>query len=271
MDVRRCIVAGQFYPAHPAQLRDAVKRYVTDSRVEAAPDRVTVIVVPHAGYVYSGPAAGYAYARVRGKKPKRIVLTGCSHRYPIATASVFTRGAFESPLGNFPVDEALAAELAQALRSQSPEPHLLEHSLEVQLPFIFETVGIVPIVPILFGGPASFTHAEYGRKIAALTDEDDLLIASTDLSHYLNEEEARKTDRHTLDTLLEKRIEDLIEGIGEERFSMCGASAVVAAAAYANARGATEWSLLDYRTSGAVSGDYDRVVGYAAVSMERLV
>ena len=269
MGTRKPAVAGQFYPASKAELEQTVQRCLNDAHVDPAPGKVVALVVPHAGYVYSGPTAGFAYARARSDKPKCVVLLGCSHRYQIDTASVFDSGGFEIPLGTFPVDEPLAATLARELGSESTLPHLYEHSLEVQLPFLWLAIGPAPIVPILFGSPATGWHEKAGETLARLLDEDDLVVASTDLSHYMSDSAAHQMDKRTLDTVLNKDCAALCEGLAQGRSSMCGGAAVVAAMAFARARNALAWSLLDYRTSAAASGDYGRVVGYAAISMER--
>jgi len=246
-----------------------VHRFITDSKVEAAPETTAAVVVPHAGYVYSGPTAGFAYARVRGKKPGRVILIGASHRCPIQTASVYVSGAFETPVGAFPIDEAFARELGRSLKSQDVQPHLGEHTLEVQLPFLAEVVGLVPIVPVLLGTPADSRHVAWGKIIADMADPADLLVASTDLSHYLTQEQAEEIDGRTIDAVLAKDAAGFVRGIGTRDLSMCGGSAVATVMGYAAAVDANAWSLLDYRTSGATSGDYRQVVGYAAISMER--
>jgi AmmeMemoRadiSam system protein B len=267
--VRRPAVAGQFYPGDPETLRDTVDALLDAAGVNAAPDRVDAIVCPHAGYVFSGATAAHAYARARGKSPKRVVLLGCSHRYRIETASVFTQGEFEVPLGAFPIDEAFARELADAIESVSPGPHVPEHSLEVQLPFLARAIGIVPIVPVLFGSPAGARHAGVGESLARMLDADDLVVASTDLSHYLNEPSANAIDARSIKAVLAKDWRAYTQSIREKNCAMCGAAAVTAAMVCASARKANTWTLLDYRTSGAASGEFDRVVGYAAISMER--
>lgn len=266
---RRPAVAGRFYPDHPVELRETVEKCIGVAGVDAAPERVAAIVAPHAGYVYSGATAGYAYARVRGKKPNRVILLGCSHRFALDTASVFTRGAFETPLGTFPIDEDFADKVAEETGAETTEPHLMEHALEVQLPFLYVALGEVPIVPVLFGSPPARWHAQMGEKIAGLAEEDDLLVASTDLSHYLSEHEAHRRDKQSLDTLLSKDWNAYSVGIATGACAMCGSPAITAAMTYSLAQGADEWILLDYRTSADASGDHDRVVGYAAVSMER--
>jgi len=269
MNIRRPAVAGAFYPANPKLLHGMVKGYIDDAPVEPAPDRVAAIITPHAGYIYSGATAGFAYKRVIGMKPARVILLGCSHHHSIEHASVYTSGSFETPLGNLPIGEAFAQELARATASYSIISHLDEHCLEVQLPFLQVALGEVPIVPVLFGVPARPWHVDVGRKIAALAEDSSLVIASTDLSHFLTEEKANAIDKRTLKVVLARGIDALLGGLRNETYAMCGEAAVVVAMSYALERGATEWSLLDYRTSAAVSGDYNRVVGYGAISMER--
>ena len=269
MATRRPVVAGQFYPRNAQELRDSVQQYLSDADVEPAPEFVVSVVVPHAGYIFSACTAGYAYARVRGKKPKRLIVMGCSHRHPIRTASVWDKGAFDTPLGSFPIDEAFARELAEQWESKSAEPHLPEHSIEVQLPFLEVAVGLVPIVPVLFDSQATQWHAEAGAKLAAMVDETDLVVASTDLSHYLCEEDAHQIDKRTVDAILSRDTDDVIDGLRHDTYSMCAGSAVVAAMAFAGACGAEACSLWDYRTSAETSGDYNSVVGYTAITMER--
>ena len=268
MNTRKPAVAGQFYPLDAQTLQGAVEQYLGQSEAKPAPDRVAALVVPHAGYMYSGPTAGFAYRRVCGKRPGRVILLGTSHRYSIPGASVYASGSFQTPLGTFAVDEEFATTLAQKIGNVSEEPHMAEHSLEVQLPFLWLSVGQVPIVPVLFGEPANERHVKAGAIIAEMADKTDLVVASTDLSHYLSQEQAHQIDKRTLDGVLTKDARDVIAGIGRGAYSMCGSAAVVAAMSYALAQGATDWSLLDYRTSAEKSGDYGQVVGYSAISME---
>jgi len=265
---RRAVVAGRFYPDAPEDLAAAVDEYLDASCVEPAPDRVAAIVAPHAGYPYSGPTAGCAYARVRGMKPRRVILIGNSHRYQLDTASVVTAGAFESVLGDLQVDAPFAANVAVQFDSVNTEPHVLDHALEVHLPFVRHVLGDVPIVPILFGANAGAWHASAGETLASMSEPGDLLIASTDLSHYHDQAEANALDQRSLDVMMAKDIEAYTVSVADGTCLMCGSSAVVAAMAYAKALNAEDWNVLDYRTSAEASGDYKTVVGYAAVSME---
>ena len=266
---RKAAVAGEFYPRDPEELRKMVGRFVDSATTESKADIVCAIVAPHAGYEYSGATAGYAYARIKGKQPERAILLGVSHRYHFEGASIYDLGGFETPLGTFPIDGAFVEKLTGKVGSGAIEPHLLEHSLEVQLPFLAVTVGNVPIVPILLGPEPSEWHARLGEVLADLVGEKDIVIASTDLSHDLRDEQAHKIDNETLNRVLTQDWEELVKGILRGQCSMCGASAVVTAMAFALAAGYGSWWLLDYRTSAKASGDFDRVVGYGAISMER--
>ncbi len=268
MTVRRAVVAGQFYPQQPEVLEKDVRKYIDASGIAASPAQVAALVAPHAGYVYSGPTAGFAYARVRGAQPKRIVLLGRSHRYAFRGASIWATGGYESPLGVLPVDVHMAAMLEQEFGGAPLEAHEVEHTLEVQAPFVQVAIGTVPIVPILFGDEAGEWHVEFGRRLAQYLEPGDLVIASTDLSHYLTEAEANAIDRESTGTILERDPMQLSRGLAAGTCSMCGGAAVVTAMAYANARCAVDWRLLDHRTSARASGDTGHVVGYAAISME---
>ncbi len=262
------MVAGMFYPADAGTLNREVAQYLDAARVPPGPERVRAIIVPHAGYMYSGATAGYGFARIRGKRPKRVVLLGRSHRCQFEGAAIFAHGSFETPVAGFAVDEPLAAQLAVSSEVRTEEAHYAEHSLEVQLPFLHAVIGDTPIVPVLFGSEAADWHIAFGRRLAALLDPADLVLASTDLSHYYPQERAAQLDKATLNAVLEQDCAAMCRGFRDGRYAMCGAPAVVAAMAYALASGADHWQLLDYRTSAEASGDYQRVVGYGAISME---
>jgi AmmeMemoRadiSam system protein B len=270
MPTRAPAVAGQFYPAAPEKLRSAVARSLDEGSAAPAPDRVSVIIAPHAGYPYSGPTAGCAFRRIQGMAPRRVVLLGPSHHFRFRGVSLYTEGAFESPLGQVPVDHAFMARLEVAFGNTCPEAHVPEHALEVELPFLLSVLhpGFT-IVPVLFGGYPTSEHRALAEFLADHLDPGDLILASTDLSHFLTEPEANQIDRHSLDTVLEGDAEALAVGLRDGSCSLCGGTAVVVALASANllnARSRTEW---DYRTSAWATGDPSRVVGYGGLTFER--
>ncbi len=261
-------VAGAFYPEQPAVLRRTIQEYLDQSEVRPAESGVRALVVPHAGYIYSGPTAAYAFRRAAECDIDRVILLGCSHRYSFEGPAIYAEGSFDTPLGEFPIDEDFAARLAERTGNCDPEPHAQEHSLEVELPFISMTFGNVPIVPVLFGSRFGPSSIRFAKVLAELAGDRDLVLASTDLSHYLTESQANEIDRRTIDTLLTKDVEEFVSGAESGRCSVCGLNAVATAMVYSHECGAEEWSLLDYSTSARASGDTSRVVGYAAISME---
>ena len=268
--VRQPAVAGKFYPAKPHELRLMVEGFLSQTNVVAQPARVRCIVAPHAGFVYSGLPAAHAYARVTREKIKRVILRGCSHHFRFERASIATRGAFETPLGLMAIDEAFAAKLAKETGASTwADPHEPEHCLEVHLPFIQVAIGEEKIVPVLFSGTFTDWHRSFGKTLARMTQEDDLVVVSTDLSHYLSEEEAKATDSQSIDLLLGADVDAVVDGAEQGTCSMCGVTAVATAMTYCVEQDARDWTLLDYNTSARASGDTSHVVGYASVSMER--
>jgi len=267
--IRRPVMAGRFYADEPRLLREDVEQHIRDAGESGPSARVACIIAPHAWYPFSGATAGHAYAHAAASKPKRVILLGCSHHYEFSGACVATQGAFETPLGTLAIDEAFATELHGEAEQQDFAPHIPEHSLEVHLPFIHVAFGDVEIVPVLFGSRYSAWHGAFARKLAAMVDPTDLVVASTDLSHFHTDAKARAKDQQSLEYLMAKDTDTLIEASEEGRCTMCGITAVITAGIYALEREALDWRLLDYRTSAEASGDFSRVVGYAAVSMEK--
>jgi len=269
MSIRPAAVAGRFYPSDPDRLRATVRGYLDGSAVAPAPEQVMCIVAPHAGYPYSGPTAGHAFRRIAGMTPRRVMLLGPSHYFRFGGISVYDRGVWETPLGRVPVDEAFAAELVARFGSNCPEAHTPEHALEVELPFL--QVALAPgfsVVPVLLGGEPGGAGTQLAEYLAESMAPGDLLVASTDLSHFLSQAEANAIDRHSLEVLLAGNPDGVRQGVCDRTCSMCGAAAVHAALLTANHRAAGSRRLWDYRTSGAATGDFARVVGYGAVSLE---
>lgn len=264
--IRPPAVAGRFYPADKRRLSDTVAELLAGT--DPALPSVRVIVAPHAGYPFSGITAAAAFAQLRGQSPRRVVLMGPSHHFAFEGAAIWPEGAFETPLGTMPVDARFVAALNTANDALDvAEIHRPEHALEVELPFLQTVLGEVPIVPILFGARASAWHAQFGERLASLLEDGDIVVPSTDLSHFLSEAEANVIDEHSLHVVLEGKPDKLIDGVQDGTCSLCGASAVVAGMACANALNLKKRELLDYRTSAWASGDTSRVVGYGAISM----
>jgi AmmeMemoRadiSam system protein B/AmmeMemoRadiSam system protein A len=261
--VRAPAVAGSFYPAPADSLHRQVTQLLQRTGAEPLPG-VRALIAPHAGYVYSGAVAAGAYSSIGQNTFRRVVVIAPSHRVPFDGVSAYVGEAYETPLGLVEVDlEALAA-LAAAHPLESVTPaHGLEHSLEVQLPFIQLTLPEVRLVPLLMGSQDVETARGLG---AALTDtlggEDTLVVASSDLSHYHEDSVARVLDGVVAGHVRALEPEKLLESVECERAAACGAGPMAAAMFYARGVGAALARVISYATSGDVTGDRRQVVGY---------
>jgi AmmeMemoRadiSam system protein B len=259
-EIRPPAAAGLFYPADAARLMSTVDALLAAAEPQPDPvGRLPALVVPHAGYRYSGPVAAAAYARARGWSPARVVLLGPSHFLPLAGSAVPRAAAWCTPLGAVRIDTA-ARDRAMAVHGvhAADEPHAHEHALEVQLPFLQRSIGPdVPVLPVATG--ASPDHIA-DLLDAVASDAETLVIASTDLSHYLPDADARMRDAQTVRAVL-----DLRPGRVGSR-SACGASALRGVLAWSRRSGLRS-ELLAYATSANAGADPRRVVGYAAFAL----
>ncbi|MGD2128249.1 MAG: AmmeMemoRadiSam system protein B [Lysobacterales bacterium] len=254
--IREAAVAGSFYPAEPGALRAAVAGLL-DSVPETVGPAPRALVVPHAGYVYSGPVAARAYARLRPfqRDFRHVILLGPAHYVAFDGLALSTSDAFRTPLGEVPLDSAAIAGLEHPAVRSCDAAHRPEHSLEVQLPFLQCVLDSFALTPLLVGHASSSAVAE----IIDLLWEgpDTLVVVSTDLSHYLDYDAARRRDR---DTCL--AVESMNSGrIGHTE--ACGAAPLRGLLIAAHRRGLRAVTL-DLRNSGDTAGGRDRVVGYGS-------
>ncbi len=260
MRVRPPAVAGTFYPDDADVLAAEVDRFVRDASYDGAPPKA--IIVPHAGYVYSGPIAGSGYAAVaplRGAV-SRVVLLGPAHRVPFAGLAVPSVDAFVTPLGPVEID-TLARDAALACEGVVVDdvPHAGEHSLEVHLPFLQRELGTTfRVLPLVVGQASPAIVA--GVLDALWGGDETLIVVSTDLSHYERYESARAHDARTVAAILAGDV----DAIGP--YDACGAYPVRGVLAAAR-RHALDVRLLDARNSGDTAGSRDRVVGYGAFAL----
>jgi AmmeMemoRadiSam system protein B len=261
--VRRPAVAGSFYPAAAGDVRRSVHEAFADAvpRPVGAPTPEAV-VVPHAGYVYSGAIAASAYARIAPAREtiRRVVLLGPSHRAPVRGLAVPSVDAFETPLGLVPIDAA-ARSRVQELPAVVVDDgaHALEHSLEVQLPFLQSVLDDFTLLPMSVGDATI-------DEVAAILDAcwggpETLVVVSTDLSHYHPYDDAVGLDACTAAAIVACRPEAVRDG------DACGARSVRGLLRVAWERGLTV-EQLDLRNSGDTAGDHHRVVGYGAFAIE---
>jgi AmmeMemoRadiSam system protein B len=264
--VRRPAVAGYFYPKKAEELRTMIKGMV-DPR--AHKEKALAVVSPHAGLVYSGFVAGAVFSSV--EIPARLIIMGPSHRGIRALFGIMTEGAWQTPLGEVPLDSSLAKAILERSRlvEEDAGGHAQEHSLEVQLPFVQYLRPDFSFVPICVSPMADYSDLRnLGAALAgAIRDSggDTLMVASTDMSHYVSQETAKKKDFLAIEKVVALDAQGLYEVVRDEDISMCGFQPTTAAILAARELGARKAELVKYQTSGDASGDFDQVVGYAGL------
>ena len=263
---RKAFVAGQFYPGDEERLRRTI---VELSGPKGAGKKAIAIVSPHAGYVYSGPVAAAVFSSTI--IPGTVVILGPGHKEIGTLFAIQGRGSWLTPLGESPIEADLASRIMKrcALVEEDEQAHLWEHSLEVQLPFIQYHRKDAAIVPICVSHEAGYGELEaLGRALAeAIRDSgrETLVVASTDMSHYVSQKTAEKKDMLAIRKVLDLDPAGLYETVVEERISMCGFQPTAAALITAIGLGASGAQLVRYQTSGETTGDYAQVVGYAGI------
>lgn len=260
--VRPPAVAGLFYPGQPGALRSTLEELLGAAEQASAEDRPPkALIVPHAGYVYSGPVAAVAYAQLRAQRNRirRVVLLGPTHRVAVRGVAIPDADGFATPLGTVGLDRDLLARLEglpNVVRSRAA--HAAEHSLEVQLPFLQTVLDDFTVVPLAVGSVAEQALAAVLDEVWG--DEATVIIVSSDLSHYHTYDDARAIDRATV-----HRILALAGRLDHEQ--ACGATPINAALAIMRRKGLRP-RLLAMCNSGDTAGDRMRVVGYCAVAFE---
>ncbi len=271
-------VAGSFYPSQPQELRKMVDELFQQARVIPG-GQPLALVVPHAGYVFSGRVAAAAFKQLDpGRTFSHIFLIGPNHKVYLNGINIYTRGDFSTPLGIVPLDP-LAGELAAKFRfiQTDPAPHRQEHCLEVQLPFLqYGLKKPFSIIPILIGGESTETARQLGTILSPYFTEDNLFIISTDFSHYPEYSVAQKADRLTADAILsnnpasfikvkEKNEADYAPGLAT---SICGWMPVLTLLHLTEKNFRIEYQKILYENSGdSPYGDHEKVVGYWAISV----
>ncbi|HPW18860.1 MAG TPA: AmmeMemoRadiSam system protein B [Candidatus Aminicenantes bacterium] len=265
---RRPYVAGQFYPG----TRDRLRKALAALTVPGAPRKKALAVVsPHAGYVYSGGVAGAVFSSV--EPPPVFVILGPAHRKIGPLFALQAEGSWLTPLGESPIETGLASRVLAGcpLVEADERAHLEEHSLEVQLPFIQYLREDAAIVPVCVSAETDYAALDaLGRALAEAVrsyGKEALIVASTDMSHYVAQKTAERQDRRAIDRILELDPAGLFDTVEEGRISMCGVQPTAAALVAALALGARRAELVRYATSGDASGDYSQVVGYAGITI----
>jgi AmmeMemoRadiSam system protein B len=260
-------VAGQFYPGNPKELAAVVEKY-TKTEKQQPKVKVRACLVPHAGYMYSGSVAGAVFARIA--LPPKILLIGVRHYPQGAPLAILSEGSWRTPLGDVAVDSSLALRLRNecpTLREDSVA-HSREHSLEVELPFLQVLLPGFSFVPVALGTVRFAELTETGEGIARAlqnTPEEILIVTSSDMNHYEDDDTTREKDGKAIDRMLKLDPQGLYDVCREEHISMCGLGPAVAMLTAIKRLGAANAELVQYATSGDVSGNREEVVGYAGM------
>ncbi len=269
--IRRPIVAGKFYPANSIELRKKILGYFENVKSLNVSERVISILVPHAGYEYSGQIAALAYKQIENKKIDTVILMGPSHRVGFSTISVYPEGYYQTPLGLVEIDNILANKLIAANKKIQyfPPAHFWEHSLEVQLPFLQVLFPKIKIVPIIMGGQ---TRKNIELMINVLTrlfketkNKQIMLVTTCDYSHYYSYDKAVQMDRIALRGIEQMDYRKFLLLVEKRKCEVDAFGPVAITMEVSKRLGANKAYILKYANSGDITGDKSRVVGYASI------
>jgi len=269
--VRPSPIAGAWYEGKPKDLAQAVDGYLDQAELPELPGDVIAVVAPHAGHVYSGPVAGYAFAAVRGLKPDLVAVLSPMHQFHPEALLTTAHGAYATPLGEIPVHEEALAVLDSRLKKRlgtglTRVAYDQEHSLEIELPFLQRALaGEFKLLPVMVRAESMQVSEQLGIALAeVLYGKNALLVASTDLSHYYSQKQADAYDSEMLRRVEAFSPEDVFRAEMDNKGFACGLGALTAVLWAARDLGADTVKVVRHATSGDVSGDYTSVVGYGA-------
>jgi AmmeMemoRadiSam system protein B len=267
--IRNPTVAGYFYPASPTELKTMLGKFIDK---KAKKEDAVGLLMPHAGYIYSGAVAGAAISRVKFKDT--FIIIGPSHSGLGKPFSVMPEGTWRTPLGDVEVDAEIAREIIKLSKYAEADylAHTDEHAVEVQIPFLQYIKPDVKIVPIILGGFSTDACQEIGRAIAGALKKlkrEAVILASGDMTHYEPAEAARAKDMKAVEAMLALDADELTRRYNNLHITMCAYSPVVTLITAVKELGAKSAELVKYQNSGDASGDYSSVVGYAGVIFKK--
>ncbi|RMD92320.1 MAG: AmmeMemoRadiSam system protein B [Calditrichaeota bacterium] len=268
-DVRRPAVADAFYPGDPSILAKEIDQMLEEANPPTIEGELKALVCPHAGYMYSGSVAATGYKLLVDKNFSVIAIISPSHREYFPAVSVFTGKGYETPLGLVPVAEELCEKLIEkdSKIMASWSGHRDEHALEVQLPFLQRVLKDFAVIPIVMGTQDYDTCVLLGEALAdVIKDQNALIIASSDLSHYHTYTEAVRIDQHTVNLVESFDEEELMNSLEKGISEACGGGPIIATMVASKKNGANKSKAILYKNSGDVTGDFTAVVGYLSAA-----
>jgi len=266
-DIRKPTAAGGFYPEKPEELKSMIQTYLSGAEYREFSGKLHAVIVPHAGYAYSGRVAAEAYRQLEGKKYDAVVIVAPSHYESFGGISIYPGDGLETPLGVVNIDKELAEKIEKSAEivSFSRRGYGQEHSLEVQLPFLQTVLPNTPVVPLVMGYQNfSFSYTLGTALGEVLKDSNVLLIASSDLSHFHPYDEAVRMDNEVVEAIGNYDPFLLSQNVLSGRWEACGGGPIVAVMVAAQTLGANSVEIMQYANSGDVTGDKTSVVGYVS-------
>ncbi|MGC9325489.1 MAG: AmmeMemoRadiSam system protein B [Desulfomonilia bacterium] len=264
--IRKSVIAGSWYPGDPTTLRETIESYLAQATETPVPEKPAAIIVPHAGYMYSGQVAAYAYRTIMNQEYSTVVVISPSHRAYFPYVSLWAHGAFETPLGLCEVDEDLSERLLMSstvIRDDS-KPHAGEHALEIQLPFLQVTLGWFKLCPLILGQQDISMCERLAETLYEniSNPENVLVVASSDLSHFHSGRKAEEMDSRVVTKIESLDIQGLSKDLESSHSEACGGGPIMASLLYAKKLSKTRSKVLNYAHSGHITGDNSSVVGY---------
>jgi AmmeMemoRadiSam system protein B len=267
--IRKAAVAGYFYPSNPEKLSDEIETLISISNPGINLKNITGIVSPHAGYIYSGRTAAYAYNLLSGKDIHKIIIISPSHREYFPGVCIYEGDGYETPLGVVEVDSELAGKLIDGNRIiyRGVEGHKDEHAIEVQIPFLQKMINKFKIIPIVMGDQGKMFVDKLAVKISEAADDKTLIVASSDLSHYYSKNQADELDSVIEEDINKFDSEKLQNDLKLKKCEACGGGPIVAMMKAAFLMNKKNAKVLNRSNSGDTTGDYSGVVGYLSAAV----
>lgn len=262
--VRKPAVAGMFYPADKNELEKLIKMLLDQNIPSEQFDHISGIVSPHAGYIYSGGTAAFAYNTVKGKNYETVVVISPSHREYFPGVSIYEGDAYSSPLGVVEVDKNLRDKIIDNSKTIFPgaQGHRGEHALEVQIPFLQVVLNDFKILPITMGDQSKIFVDELAESLSKIVDEKTLIVASSDLSHFYSRKQAEILDSRIIERINDFDYLGLQNDLDNKNSEACGGGGIVAMMKALDLKNINHAKVLAHTDSGDVSGDTSEVVGY---------
>lgn len=262
--VREPAVAGMFYPSSPSKLASEIKAHLDCVNLAKPYEKVFGIVSPHAGYAYSGKTAAHVYKAVQNKSYNTVIIISPSHREYFPGVSIYGGDAYKTPFGEIELDKEMIAKLIaeKGYIFEGMNGHRSEHALEVQLPFLQTVLKGFKLVPIVMGDQRKSFVDTLAEKLAQVVDDETLIVASSDLSHFHSKAEADRLDSKVEKKISEFDYEGLLSDLENQECEACGGGPIAVLLKTANLKGVHNVEILSRTDSGDVSGDNSEVVGY---------